>query len=760
MSGDDMDHLDELALDKDFVLMVLDDPNVLNELNRQNNRLIDFICTGYVDDAQPDASPLLSNGDGITSPELGTSLSTAEDVPTPTPSTTATTPGTPVLEVLVSLIVDSVDWFDRNEKLLFQLDNDEEMVGEDTGLDREEVSKLMNRIHIASEILSCKIWLISETLVEEPALLTKLWTFLEHPLKSASPSVQFFVKINEQLLESRPDQMLNFIRSQANIVDLFIKHIDITIIMDFLLRIIASDKPDVPKGIIEILGEQKLIPKLLHLLEEETDTSTQSSCGDFLKALISISANTSIDENTIGPNLLTKELVGDECVDEIIRIIHKRGNGLSTIVGVIIEIIRKNNSDYDQVNLLYTTLEKNPPSPRDPIYLGGMLRKFADNLDSFNDILIDPQLTSKRIKTQINTEIEPLGFKRFKVCELVAELLHCSNIGLLNNHLTEKIIEERENFLKERESNLANALSDDLLSTSANAPAVTPVPGLTLSNLNIGAAEPSVAVSEKHITVSPHTAPASNTDRTGDLPLLEETEPTPEPVISKQDTIRTNPTVGDYFKIKLVDSTILQTIIGLFNKYPWNNFWHNVVFDVVQQIFNGRLDVGYNQFLIFELFRSCDITNLIIDSYNLCVETEEQTSVRLGYMGHLVLIAEEVVKFSSQFQNTKLNDAEIDELIYSKLIDENWISYVTNVLTETREQYNCVLGGIKTNEFQQSEYLNHDAIILGNSEDEIMGQEVEGQTAEDDVDGAPLDDVFYESSETADSDGDESMGVS
>ena len=735
----------ELTINREFVYSILDDPSVLNEINRQNNKLVDFICFGYIDE----------NEEGVIDEDndlqVETPLTTTAEHSENANATIATKQtGTSVMDILVTLVVSSTEWFTNNEQYFHPSNSYADELEEN-----EDINHIANRVHVASEILSCKIWLVSETLVEETPLLSKLWTFLDEDFSPSCPTIQFFVKINEQLLESRPDQMLNFIRSQDNLVDRFIRHIDITIIMDFLLRIITTDKTDIPSGIIEILSEQRLVKKLLDLLENDSDTSTQSSCGDFLKALISISANTSIDENTIGPNMLTRELVDDARVDQIIRIILKRGNGLSTIVGVVIEIIRKNNSDYDPFNIIYTSVESHPPSTRDPVFLGKMLNKFSDRLDDFNSILIDPKLTSKRIKTQINKDIEPLGFERFKICELVAELLHCSNIQLLNNHLTPSVVAERERIILEQESNLANALNDDI----TNHPNTTAGKGnnsLNLSNLNIGTSEPVVAVNEKHITIPPHSNPTAGSEplQSGELPLADQISDSK--VVGKRDEIHANPTIGDYFKIQLVKSSVLDTIIEMFTKYPWNNFWHNVVFDIVQQVFNGRIDQGYNQFLILELFDKCDITNLIINAYNLCLDIEVTSNVRLGYMGHLVLIAEEVVKFSSIFQNNKFNDPEIDDLIYSKLVEPSWVSYVTNVLTETREQYNCVLGGIKTDEFQQGDFLNPSAIILGNSEDEILNQE----TSDNEEDVAPLDEVFYDGVEHHDSaDNDQQMTV-
>ncbi len=48
------------------------------------------------------------------------------------------------------------------------------------------------------------------------------------------------------------------------------------------------------------------------------------------------------------------------------------------------------------------------------------------------------KVSSKDFRTPFGV-IEPLGMDRFKVCELVAELLHCSNMALLNEADGEKL---------------------------------------------------------------------------------------------------------------------------------------------------------------------------------------------------------------------------------------------------------------------------------------------------------------------------------
>lgn len=133
----------------------------------------------------------------------------------------------------------------------------------------------------------------------------------------------------------------------------------------------------------------------------------------------------------------------------------KGGNPLTVGVGIIIEVIRKNNSDYDPD---IGTGVDSVPSSRDPIYLGTLLRLFASHVPDFMKLIMSYGHTvnadgskneSKReLKVAFGGAIEPLGFDRFKTCELMAELLHCSNMGLLNEKGGERYVRERD---RERE---------------------------------------------------------------------------------------------------------------------------------------------------------------------------------------------------------------------------------------------------------------------------------------------------------------------
>jgi SIT4-associating protein SAP185/190 len=226
---------------------------------------------------------------------------------------------------------------------------------------------------------------------------------------------------------------------------------------------------------LQWLHSQNLMPILLSFLSSEHSWATQTSAGDFLKAIITISANASQNEQScIGPNELTRQLVSQPCIEKLISDMLKGGNPLTVGVGIVIEVIRKNNSDYDpdvgaEANAI--------PSSRDPIYLGTLLRMFAQRVPDFMELILSPNHTigggdgpvtirRKELSAAFGGKIEPLGFDRFKTCELMAELLHCSNMGLLNEVGSEEFVKARDT---EREKMKAEGKLGTALVTATSA---------------------------------------------------------------------------------------------------------------------------------------------------------------------------------------------------------------------------------------------------------------------------------------------------
>jgi SIT4-associating protein SAP185/190 len=110
----------------------------------------------------------------------------------------------------------------------------------------------------------------------------------------------------------------------------------------------------------------------------------------------------------------------------------------------------------------------------------------------------------------------------------------------------------------------------------------------------------------------------------------------------------------------------------------------------VQQVFNGQMDRGFNRSLAVDLFDTGRITERIIEGQQASDKAQSETSMRLGYMGHLTLIAEEVLKF------TERHPAELlSQSVLAKVMSQSWIDYVEQTLAETRERDNAILGGVR-----------------------------------------------------------------
>ena len=102
------------------------------------------------------------------------------------------------------------------------------------------------------------------------------------------------------------------------------------------------------------------------------------------------------------------------------------------------------------------------------------------------------------------------------------------------------------------------------------------------------------------------------------------------------------------------------------------------------------MERGYNRALAINVFETGKITNAIVEGQKRSDETQRTKQIRLGYMGHLTLVAEEVVKFSERHPPELLSHA-----VMEAVLDPEWIEYVEQTLSETRERDNAILGGVR-----------------------------------------------------------------
>ena len=122
----------------------------------------------------------------------------------------------------------------------------------------------------------------------------------------------------------------------------------------------------------------------------------------------------------------------------------------------------------------------------------------------------------------------------------------------------------------------------------------------------------------------------------------------------------------------------------------------------------GRVDSGYNRELIISMFRDAKILYRIVDgqarndvercanylglfcTYNANTSpSSKPKGVRLGYMGHLMLISEDVITALARFP------PDLRLIIIQYAPEPEWDQYVTGRYNETKEEDARPLGGGK-----------------------------------------------------------------
>jgi SIT4-associating protein SAP185/190 len=413
----------DTLLDKPDVSLeeLLDEPELISELKQHNTKLIEYLREDHILKKLLDyviAPPLINDEDN-------------DD--------------------------DDDEEEDASKKTSVEHDTKEENENEKHDIlepeDLERADKQRSKFaYVACEILSSETWSILESIMLNEAFLREFWEFVKRPAPLDTAQAGYFTKVNEVLFDKKTEEMLEFFKSLRGIVPGILQHVDNPMVMDLLLKIISLEKVEGGQGIVDWLKDEDLIPVLLSYISSEHPSSIQTSAGDFLKAIITISANaTQNEQSCIGPNSLTRQLVSAPCIEQLIQCMLQGGNSLTVGVGIVIEVIRKNNSDYDE-NIGGAEA---PPSIYDPIYLGTLLRQFSKHIPDFMALILSSThsvVENGQLKVvdrgQLNSawgvKIEPLGFDRFKTCELMAELLHCSNMGLLNEVGSEDYIRQRD----------------------------------------------------------------------------------------------------------------------------------------------------------------------------------------------------------------------------------------------------------------------------------------------------------------------------
>ena len=295
------------------------------------------------------------------------------------------------------------------------------------------------------------------------------------------------------------------------------------------------------------------------------------------------------------------------------------------------------------------------------VHLGSILKAFTSRLSDFQRLLAHPRSYKGMILSSTGP-IKPLTFERFRICELYAELLHCSNMAIFNR-------------------NVANGPHyDDYGRLVGGLDALTQL-ARALSDSEEAEETAEEAREADEIPVEANAQPNRQS--------LDAAQGIPQSLsnLSQQSTNPLN--TGDQLKKSMIDNGILDTLTTLFFEYPSNPFLHNVVYDVILQILNGQMERGLNVELAASLFTDAKLISKLLDGHSKVKESEnDKKTPTPGYSGHIMLIADECVKAFDRYES-------LYQRVKPSLPLEDWQKFVQGPLKANQDVEKEPLGGIR-----------------------------------------------------------------
>uniref|UniRef100_A0A3Q0SHG3 Protein phosphatase 6, regulatory subunit 3 n=1 Tax=Amphilophus citrinellus TaxID=61819 RepID=A0A3Q0SHG3_AMPCI len=289
--------------------------------------------------------------------------------------------------------------------------------------------------NISCELLTSDVSQINDRLGEDEKLLLKLYSFLQNEPPLNPLLASFFSKVLSILIGRKPEQIVDFLRKQEDFVDLMIKHIGTSAIMDLLLRMLTCIEPQqLRQDVLNWLNEEKVIQRLVEMIQPSQDEDRHSNASQSLCEIIRLSRDQMFQvQGSSEPDPLLATLEKQETVEQLLSNIFDKEKNESAIVSVIQILLTL----FETRRPAFEGHVECPPGMSHPSFSvnHSILEAVRPRLKDFHQLLLEPP-KKNMMKTTWGVLDPPVGNTRLNVVRLVASLLqsntHSINAELIN----------------------------------------------------------------------------------------------------------------------------------------------------------------------------------------------------------------------------------------------------------------------------------------------------------------------------------------
>ncbi|XP_044285686.1 serine/threonine-protein phosphatase 6 regulatory subunit 2 isoform X2 [Varanus komodoensis] len=287
--------------------------------------------------------------------------------------------------------------------------------------------------NMACELLTSDVPQINDRLGGDEALLNMLYDFLDHEPPLNPLLASFFSKTIGNLIARKTEQVISFLRKKAKFIDLVLKHIDTSAMMDLLLRLVSCVEPaQLRQEVLNWLNEARIIQRLVELISPNQDEDRQSNASQTLCDIIRLSRDQSNQlQEAAEPDPLLAVLESQECVAQLLKNMFDGERTESCLVSgtqALLTLLEPRRAGIEGL-----VDSSSQGFERSYTVNSSILRGIEPRLNDFHQLLLHPPKTAS-ILTTIGVLEEPLGNARLHGARLIAALLH-TNTPSINQEL-------------------------------------------------------------------------------------------------------------------------------------------------------------------------------------------------------------------------------------------------------------------------------------------------------------------------------------
>ncbi|XP_030385794.1 serine/threonine-protein phosphatase 6 regulatory subunit 3-A [Scaptodrosophila lebanonensis] len=298
--------------------------------------------------------------------------------------------------------------------------------------------------NMSCEILTLGLPSLDEKLLSDADTLQLLYSYLEKepPLNPLLSS--FFSKTFSMLFTKKPEQdwflyqhmclqLLEYIKSQKNFLDLICKHFDTPVIPDLIMQMMKDiEGGQLKRNLYEWLTEDKLVERLIAILRNPQETDKHGNVAEFFCDLINQGRsmrqteqeNDSFEPAFDGSNPILKTIESAETVEALLNVILEPNavesailSGISVVLTLIRPITFTDEPNSDRQRLLQKREREFHQEVQETV-----ITVMAPRLSEFVHILKNPPV-KPMLETTATVLTPPFGKTRLQVCRVFTALL-------------------------------------------------------------------------------------------------------------------------------------------------------------------------------------------------------------------------------------------------------------------------------------------------------------------------------------------------